>query len=231
MNTEILFEIINLSKHITLPTQTISILNNINFNIKKKEILAIKGVSGVGKSTLLKIISGIERASSGAVLFSGEDITKLNNKGLSEYRLNKLGMVFQDFRLFEHLTVLENVMLPCELQGKSHKDSEALANEALKSVSMLDRAFMFPKTLSGGEKQRVAIARAWVSKPKIIIADEPTGQLDQISTLQILELMKNINIHNDAAIVVATHDPLVVDLCHRVLEISNGTIKEVINEK
>lgn len=168
-------------------------------------------------------------ATSGEILFSGRDITKLNTKELSEYRLRELGLVFQDFRLLEHLTVIENVMLPCELQGISHSESNRLALDALKSVKMEHRASMYPKVLSGGEKQRTAIARAWVTKPKVIIADEPTGQLDHKSTLQILELIKDINDKNNTAIIIATHDELVVDISTRVLEVTDGAIEEISN--
>ncbi|MBT4963711.1 MAG: ABC transporter ATP-binding protein [Francisellaceae bacterium] len=230
LSTQPIFKLRNLSKHIKLPTQDISILQNINLDINYGEILAIKGVSGVGKSTLLKIMSGIETATTGTLLFEGSDLTRLNAVQLSEYRLRKIGMVFQDFRLLEHLTVLENVMLVCELQGMEYEKCEQLAISVLEQVHMQARFNMYPKTLSGGERQRAAIARAWVTSPKVIMADEPTGQLDRNSTKQILKLIENINNSKGTAVIIATHDPLVVEICSRVVEIQDGAIVDEAND-
>ena len=181
--------------------------------------------SGSGKSTLMNIIGCLDRATSGNYFLDGEDISLLSEKQLSEVRLKKVGFVFQTFQLLPQETALENVALPLVYAGLSKADRQARAMESLKNVGLEDRATFLPSQLSGGQKQRVAIARAMINNPKVLLADEPTGALDQASGQQVMELFQQLN-DQGATVVTITHDAKVASNARRIVTIVDGMLTE-----
>ncbi|MFC2132566.1 ABC transporter ATP-binding protein [Bacteroidota bacterium] len=197
-------------------------------NSKKGEFAAIVGPSGSGKTTLLNILGGLDDATSGEVIIGGENIKDLSSKKLIDFRMWNIGFVFQSYNLIPVLTAKENVEFVMHLQGKSKEEREKRTLELLESVGLEDKLNSRPAKLSGGEQQRVAVARALASKPKFILADEPTANLDSKSTAKLLEIMETLNKEENITFVFSTHDARVVKKARRVITIEDG---KVISDK
>ncbi|MCK7608287.1 ABC transporter ATP-binding protein [Acinetobacter portensis] len=220
-----------LSQKIQLAHKELSIFENLNLEIKQGEQVAITGRSGSGKSTLLGILATLDQASSGQLIVCGEQIQTLNEEQRALVRLKNIGFVFQSFQLLPHLTALENVMLPLRLKpdfNYSHAENKALA--LLKRVGLERQATQTPKVLSGGEQQRVAIARALISDPKIIFADEPTGNLDGETAKEIEQLLFELNKEIGTTLVLVTHDVQLAEQCQKHYELLNGQLVDRTQE-
>ena len=200
------------------------ILDGVDLDIREGEFFVLLGKSGSGKSTLLNLIAGIDVAEGGAICVNGADITRFNDRQLTLFRRDHIGIIFQFFNLIPTLTVLENVMLPEELRGGSSKAARERAREMLRRVSLADRAATFPDKLSGGEQQRVALARALASEPELGMADEPTGNLDEETGKQVLELLLELTRDAGKTLIMATHNPEIVPLSDRVCRIHEGKL-------
>ena len=211
-----------LSKQVSSPEGPLTILDDINLEIFGGEAVALIGASGAGKTTLLALLAGLDRPSSGKVWLCNEELTALNEDGRALVRGRHVGFVFQSFHLVPSLTAVENVMLPLELA--EDPTARERATEALKSVGLQDRKSHYPKQLSGGEKQRVAIARAFVSRPTVLFADEPTGNLDTASGDRVADLLFDLNKKLKTTLVLVSHDRMLADRCDRVLELSAGRL-------
>jgi putative ABC transport system ATP-binding protein len=198
------------------------ILDDINFSINRGETVAIVGPSGSGKSTLLGLLAGLDTPSSGKVYIDEQDIFQLDEDGRASLRAQKLGFVFQSFQLLPALTTLENVMLPMEIIGT--EDAEQSALNVLQRVGLQERLQHYPHQLSGGEQQRVAIARAFAPSPKMLLADEPTGNLDTRTGKQTVDLLFELNQEHGTTLVLVTHDHSLAEKCSRVLEIEAGRL-------
>ena len=216
-----------LTQKIQLAQKTLTIFENLNLEIRAGEQVAITGRSGSGKSTLLGILATLDQASAGQLTVCGELVSNLNEEQRALVRLKNIGFVFQSFQLLPHLTALENVMLPLRLQPNfKYSDAEQKALVLLQKVGLERQAQQTPKVLSGGEQQRVAIARALVSEPKIIFADEPTGNLDGETAQEIEQLLFQLNRELGTTLVLVTHDPDLARQCQRHFELVNGQLIE-----
>lgn len=200
----------------------LTILQHIHFDISLSETVAIIGASGSGKSTLLGLLAGLDLPTSGSVQLAGQDIFSLDEDERAAMRAQMLGFVFQTFQLLPALTALENVMLPLELLGRS--DALEKAKEMLNRVGLVERLKHYPKYLSGGEQQRVALARAFITQPKLLFADEPTGNLDAVTGASIIELMFTLNAERGTTLVLVTHDEAIAKRCGRVLRLEQGRL-------
>lgn len=212
-----------LGKHVTGPSGDLTILQGLDLQIQSGEAVAILGASGSGKSTLLGLLAGLDSASSGEVWLCGRPLGGLDEDGRAELRAGQVGFVFQSFQLLPTLSARENVLLPLELTG-TH-DAESRADEALERVGLTPRAGHYPRQLSGGEQQRVAIARAYAPRPKVLFADEPTGNLDQATGEHIIDLLLDLRTESGAALVLVTHDPLLAGRCDRRLRMRDGALE------
>ena len=222
----------NLTQKIQLAQKQLTIFENLNLDIQAGEQVAITGRSGSGKSTLLGILATLDQASSGKLLVCGESIAELNEEQRAEVRLKHIGFVFQSFQLLPHLTALENVMLPLRLQEKfKYAEAEQKALNLLKRVGLERQAQQTPKVLSGGEQQRVAIARALIREPKIIFADEPTGNLDGETATEIEKLLFELNRELGTTLVLVTHDPKLAAQCQRHYALIDGQLVEQVAAK
>ncbi len=202
-------------------------LQNINFSVEKGEFVFITGPSGAGKTTIIKLITREETPSQGRIFFRNTDISGISRRKIYLYR-RRLGIVFQDFRLIPYLTVYENVALPLIIQGKKKREVERRTHQLLKEFEIIHKAREFPSTLSGGEQQRVAIARAVSGTPELLLADEPTGNLDPFLSRRIMKLFKKLNLKG-TTVIVATHDlSLVEEFGERVIHLSYGKIKKIV---
>ena len=197
-------------------------LDNVSFNIEKGEFVAIIGASGSGKSTLLHMLGGVDRPTTGEVLYEGENIYNLSDDKLAIFRRQKVGLIYQFYNLIPVLNVEENICLPVELDGKE-VDSKEL-DELLVMLSLTDRRKHLPSELSGGQQQRVSIGRALITKPNVILADEPTGNLDTKTTKEILDLFKEANEKYSQTLVIITHNPEIAKKAERVITIQDGKI-------
>jgi len=213
----------NLVKQVSSPEGTLTILDGVSLRILAGEAVAVVGVSGSGKSTLLGLLAGLDVPTSGTVRLNGVDITGLDEDGRAQVRAQGVGFVFQSFQLLPSLTALENVMLPLELAGR--RVPKRTAQTDLVRVGLGERLHHYPSQLSGGEQQRVAIARAFVAKPKILFADEPTGNLDTRTSHKIVDLLFSLNAEYGATLVLVTHNPEMGERCQRSLELDNGTVR------
>lgn len=211
-----------LGKQVRSPEGRLTILEKIDLSIHRGESLAIVGVSGSGKSTLLGLLAGLDTPTSGRVVLDGTDLNTLDEDGRARLRNHRVGFVFQSFQLLPSLTALENVMLPLELAGKI--DPDVQARERLSEVGLAKRLNHYPNQLSGGEQQRVAIARAFAGEPGILFADEPTGNLDQKTAQQIIDLLFRLNRNRGTTLVLVTHDSIIADHCDRRLTLTGGMI-------
>ncbi|MFQ6086950.1 MAG: ABC transporter ATP-binding protein [Candidatus Bathyarchaeia archaeon] len=202
-------------------------LQGVSLEVKEGELVAIFGPSGSGKSTLLHILGGLDRPDQGEVLVDGISLSALHHNELAEVRLRKIGFVFQFFNLLPRLTALRNVELPLTLADVPEEESVRKAKEMLKLVGLEERISHRPTELSGGEQQRVAIARALINDPKIVLADEPTGNLDTTTGSEIVRLMQRLNEEKEQTFVVVTHDQGVAEAAHRILYLKDGAIQGV----
>ncbi|HIF51974.1 MAG TPA: ABC transporter ATP-binding protein [Thiotrichaceae bacterium] len=224
MSQNIIVQAAALGKQVISPEGQLTILKDINLSIKQGESLAVIGVSGSGKSTLLGLLAGLDTATSGKVTLDGTDLSQLDEDGRARIRAQSIGFVFQSFHLLPSLTALENTSLPLELADIDH--AEQLAQQKLEEVGLAERIHHYPNQLSGGEQQRVAIARAFSGDPKILFADEPTGNLDQKTAKHIIDLLFKMNKENGATLVVVTHDNEIADRCDRKVIIAGGQLTE-----
>lgn len=202
-------------------------LQGVTFDVKEGEFVAVFGPSGSGKSTLLHVLGGLDRPDEGEVLIDGIGFSTLNDNALAEVRLRKIGFVFQFFNLLPRLTALRNVELPLTLADVPEKDSIKKAEDMLKLVGLGDRVNHRPSEVSGGEQQRIAIARALINDPKIVLADEPTGNLDTSTGGEIVQLMKRLNAEKGQTFVVVTHDPAIAETADRIIYLEDGLVKRV----
>ena len=212
----------SLGKRVPLPTGELTILDGVGFVIAKGEAVAIVGASGSGKSTLLSLLAGLDVPSEGSVHLDGAPLSALDEDGRAKARGEKIGFVFQSFQLLPSLTALENVMLPLELRGDA--DAEGPARAILAQVGLGERLAHYPRQLSGGEQQRVALARAFVTRPAVLFADEPTGNLDTQTGQAIVDLLFRLNREAGTTLVLVTHDERLAARCDRVLRLDAGRL-------
>ena len=216
----------NVRKAYRRDSQEIPVLDGLSLDIAEGDFVALMGPSGSGKTTLLNLIAGIDRPTSGAVEVAGTDITRLGAPQLSRWRARNIGLIFQLYNLIPVLTALQNVELPLLLVKMSGKERRRRATTALQLVGLGDRLGHYPRQLSGGQEQRVAIARAVVSDPTVLLADEPTGDLDRRSAEEILALLERLNREFKKTIVMVTHDPHAAQRAHRVLQLDKGVLSD-----
>jgi len=215
------------SKSYRRGNQPVPVLEGISFEIAKGEFLALMGPSGSGKSTLLNLIAGIDTVDSGSIVINGVDIATLDESELARWRASNVGFIFQFYNLIPVLTAYENVELPLLLTTLSRHERRRHVEAALDVVSLSDRKEHFPSQLSGGQQQRVAIARAIVTDPAILVADEPTGDLDRVSAGEILELMGRLNAEQGKTIIMVTHDPRAAEKAHIIRQLDKGLLNDV----
>ena len=200
----------------------VNVLNGVTFSVAAGQSVGLVGPSGSGKSTLMMVLGGLERPSAGRVWVAGVDLAALDEDGLARFRRDRIGIVFQAFHLVPTMTALENVALPLELAGR--RDAFAEARAGLAAVGLDHRRRHYPAQLSGGEQQRVAIARAFVARPKLLLADEPTGNLDAVAGAQAIELLFRLQAEQDTTLLLITHDPALARRCQRVVTLGDGRI-------
>jgi putative ABC transport system ATP-binding protein len=220
-------EIIEVSKSYQRGNRTIPVLVDINLNIEEGEFLALMGPSGSGKSTLLNLIAALDHVDSGTIRVGSVDITSLSDNELAQWRAVNVGFIFQFYNLIPVLTAFENVELPLLLTGLSRKEREEHVETALRIVNLAERMDHYPAQLSGGEQQRVAIARAIVTDPVILVADEPTGDLDKVAAREILELMDRLNRESHKTIIMVTHDPRAAEKARVIRRLEKGFLNDV----
>ena len=214
----------DLRKSIRNGPRTVDILKGLDFTVPKGQFAAIMGSSGSGKSTLLGLLAGLDTPSAGSVRLNGTEISYLPEDKLAQVRGKTIGFVFQSYQLIPTLTALENVLLPHELNADTKENGLARARDLLTSVGLGDRMDHYPVQLSGGEQQRVALARAFILRPPIVLADEPTGNLDTINGTHVLELLLNLNRTEGTTLVLVTHDPVLASFANRRITLRDGLI-------
>lgn len=226
--SEYMIQAQHIKKQVSDVAGPLTILEDISFGIKPQQSVAIVGASGSGKSTLLSIMAGLDKPSSGQLWMSELDFFRLTEDERAAWRAANMGFVFQSFQLLGHLTAVENVMLPLELAGMGKAKQQAL--EMLERVGLASRAQHYPKVLSGGEQQRVALARAFVMKPKLLLADEPTGSLDAATGARIMDLLFQMNTEEGTTLVLVTHDEIIASRCQRRFIMNSGHLSESAKE-
>ena len=217
-------KIINATRDFKIGEIETHALRGVNLSIESSEFTALVGPSGSGKTTLLQLIGLLDQPTSGQVFINGQDATKLSRNQRADLRKGTIGFIFQFFALIPTLTAYENVEMPLLLNGTKPADRKKRANEALEAVGLTDRAHHRPDQLSGGQQQRVAVARALTIKPKVILADEPTANLDTENGKQVMDIMKKLNKETGVTFVFATHDPRVINYANRVVTLEDGLI-------
>jgi len=217
-------EAVGVGKQVSSPEGTLAILSDVSLAIARGETVAVMGASGAGKSTLLALLAGLDEPTSGEVRLADCELTRLDEDGRAAVRARHVGFVFQSFHLVPSLTALENVMLPLELAGR--RDARSAALEVLGRVGLAGRVGHYPRQLSGGEQQRVAIARAFVTRPDVLFADEPTGNLDAATGERIMDLLFGLNAATGATLVLVTHDQALAGRCGRVIRLDAGRVVE-----
>jgi putative ABC transport system ATP-binding protein len=222
MNQETVLRAAGLGKQVSSPEGALTILDDVNLSIGRGESVALVGPSGAGKTTLLAILAGLDQPTAGRVWLCGEELTALDEDGRAQLRARRVGFVFQSFHLVQSLTALENVMLPLELAGDAR--AAALARDTLANVGLAARLGHYPKQLSGGEQQRVAIARAFVTRPEVLFADEPTGNLDNATGERIGQLLFDLNAEIGTTLVLVTHERELAGRCDRVIQLVAGRV-------
>jgi putative ABC transport system ATP-binding protein len=219
-----MIELNNVMKVYMMGENEIRALNGVNLKVDKGEFLSIVGPSGSGKSTLLNIIGCIDTPSSGKVIIDGEDVSRLKDRGLTKIRLHKIGFIFQQFYLIPTLNAQDNVELPMKEARVSLKERKARAGSLLNQVGLKDRERHYPSQLSGGEQQRVAIARALANRPQMILADEPTGEIDSETSEKIVGLLRKLNSEEQLTLIIVTHDQKIAGYADRMITIEDGKI-------
>jgi putative ABC transport system ATP-binding protein len=214
----------SLTKSIDTGTHTVEILKGVDFEVPQGQFVAIMGASGSGKSTMLGLLAGLDTPTAGTVIIAGVDITGLTEDKLALVRGEKIGFVFQSYQLIPTLTAEENVLLPHELAGRDVDSGLERARELLTSVGLADRMDHYPVQLSGGEQQRVALARAFMMKPPILMADEPTGNLDSVNGSLVLDLLIKLNQREGTTLVLVTHDPALATRADRIVTLKDGLV-------
>ena len=205
----------------------LNVLSGIDITIEAGEIIAIVGASGVGKSTLLNLMGGLDRPTSGSVFYADQDVFKLTDKELARFRNQEMGFVFQFHHLMPEFSAIENTMMPALIAGKKKKEARALAAELLEDVGLKGREHHKPGELSGGEQQRVAVARALVNKPKVILADEPTGNLDRKTSEEVHDLLWELNERMNQTFIIVTHNEKLAERSDRIIMLTDGRAKEI----
>lgn len=221
-----LLKTVNLGKNYPLPKGILRVFEGINFELLEGDLVAIMGVSGVGKTTFLNLLGTLDKPSEGKILFEGDDLLfHRSNKELAEIRNRKIGFIFQFYHLLPEFTALENIAFPLLIRGAERKEAERKAHEILKEVSLEEKAHIRPALLSGGEQQRVAIARALVNEPKLLLADEPTGNMDWKTGQMILALIQNLHKKKGLSSVIVTHNEKVAQFCNNVYLMEGRELK------
>ena len=223
--TKDIVEVRNVYKSYQRDSIEIPVLEDITFSVPDGEFLALMGPSGSGKTTLLNLIAGIDRPTKGSIRVAGDEVNRLSETLLAKWRARHVGMVFQFYNLIPVLTAFENVELPLLLTNFSKKERKERVETALRVVDLLDRKDHYPKQLSGGQQQRTAIARAVITDPTILVADEPTGDLDRKSAQEVLNLMEQLNKEFNKTIIMVTHDPHAAERAHIVKNLDKGTLQ------
>jgi lipoprotein-releasing system ATP-binding protein len=213
-----------LTKSYSMGKRTLEVLRGVDLEIARGEFLALRGASGAGKSTLLHLIGGLDSPNSGEILFDGKDVAKFSESELTHFRNRRVGFIFQAYHLLPELNALENVCLPTRIARVSASDTAKHGRTLLEQVGLKERIDHKPYELSGGEQQRVAIARALIAQPELILADEPTGNLDSHTGAEIIELLKSLCVKGQATLVIATHDAKLAASAQRVIELVDGKI-------
>jgi putative ABC transport system ATP-binding protein len=216
----------NITKEYRMGEDIVHAVSGVSLEIKEGEFVALVGPSGSGKSTTMHIIGGLDTPTTGKVIVDGQDLSRASDKELSRYRNEKIGFVFQAFNLHPTYTATENVALPLIFSGIGHSRRMKMAAEALEIVGLSDRASHRPNQLSGGERQRVSIARALVTQPKIILADEPTGNLDSKNGQHVMELLSQLNKEKGITLIIVTHDMEIAAVAGRIIKMRDGKIVE-----
>jgi len=225
-----MIELKNVSKTVRSGTEDLTILDDVSFLIEDGQFVAVTGASGSGKSTLLGLVAGLDAPTSGAIEVDGDDITQLSEDALADIRSRKIGFIFQSFHLIPSLTAFENILIPMEIRGLDGVRERA--NRLLDAVDLANRGHHYPSELSGGEQQRIAIARAFANSPKILLADEPTGNLDTKNGQHIFDLMKTLHRENNVTLVLVTHDQGLAAQAQRQVVLADGrVISDLINER
>ena len=217
-----MIELRNITKTVRSGAEDLTILSDVSMTIGGGQFVALTGASGSGKSTLLGLIAGLDSPTSGSIIVDGDDITAMSEDGLAKIRSEKIGFVFQSFHLIPSLTAFENVLIPMEILGV--KGARSRASDLIASVGLTDRGHHYPNELSGGEQQRVAIARAFANEPKILLADEPTGNLDSRNGEHILELMLQLHTDRRVTLVMVTHDAHLAAKAERQIVLMDGRV-------
>jgi putative ABC transport system ATP-binding protein len=221
-SSDVFLQSVNLGKQVTTAEGSLTILDDINFSVAAGDSVAVLGASGSGKTTLLGLLAGLDVATDGRVIIGGQDLGELDEDGRALLRADTIGFVFQNFQLLNGLTALENVMLPLELAAAD--DPRGLASDYLARVGLADRLQHYPNQLSGGEQQRCAIARAFAARPRLLFADEPTGNLDQATGGRIIDLLFRLNQEQGTTLLMATHDEALAAHCNRRLQLQAGRL-------
>ncbi|MEO6335026.1 MAG: ABC transporter ATP-binding protein [Pyrinomonadaceae bacterium] len=218
-----MIQLISVTKTVRSGTEDLTILSDVSIDIPEGQFVALTGASGSGKSTLLGLIAGLDAPSAGKIIIDGDEITKMSEDGLAEIRSAKIGFIFQSFHLIPSLTAFENVLIPMEIRGI--RNARERAAELLHDVDLTDRGHHYPAELSGGEQQRVAIARAFANRPKILLADEPTGNLDSKNGQHIFELMTGLHKQRAVTLVLVTHDHGLAAEAQRQVILKDGRVE------
>jgi putative ABC transport system ATP-binding protein len=226
-----IIEIRNLRKVYHIGSEKVVALNHITLDIEAGEFCCLVGTSGSGKSTLLNMLAGLEKPSLGTVRIKGQHIERMSEKQLARFRQENIGFIFQSYNLIPTLTALENTAMPLIFRGMPRKKRDALAKDALRRVGLASHMAHRPTQMSGGQQQRVGIARALVSRPPIVFADEPTGNLDSKTTREVMELMKSMTEDLGQTLVLVTHDLSIASYAHRIIHISDGNIVKIVNNR
>jgi lipoprotein-releasing system ATP-binding protein len=216
-----------LAKTYAMGKRALEVLRGVNIEVLRGDFLALRGASGAGKSTLLHLIGGLDSPNAGEIYFNGQNLAKFSEGELTHFRNRRVGFIFQAYHLLPELTALENVCLPARIARISAARSEKKARELLSRVGLVERVEHKPFELSGGEQQRVAIARALVNEPELLLADEPTGNLDSHAGGEIIELLKSLRVEKQMTLIIATHDAKIAAHAQRVIELADGCIAGV----
>jgi lipoprotein-releasing system ATP-binding protein len=213
-----------LTKTYAMGKRSLEVLRGVDLDVARGEFLALRGASGAGKSTLLHLIGGLDLPNTGEIFFDGQNLVEFSERRLTEFRNRRVGFIFQAYHLLPELTALENVCLPARMARIASAKVETRGRELLARVGLQDRLEHKPSELSGGEQQRVAIARALINEPELVLADEPTGNLDSKTGGEIIELLKSLHVEKNTTLVIATHDAKVAANAERVIELVDGRI-------